>query len=77
MSRARALVATLWQMRWKDDRISCAVYRDGQGLQLRLEAGSRLILAEPFEMRPRMLARTRALRASLTRRGWQDVVKET
>jgi hypothetical protein len=66
-------VATLWQLAWDDDRLSCAVYKAGRGLEMRLESGSRTILAEPFELGPRMLARAQALRRSLKRRGWQDV----
>jgi hypothetical protein len=61
-------------MTYKDDRLSCAVYKAAVGLEMRLETGTGTILAEPFEMRPRMLARLQALRRSLRRRGWEDVV---
>jgi hypothetical protein len=40
---------------------------------MRLESSSSVIMTEPFELRPRMLARMQALRASLRRRGWQDL----
>ena len=65
-------VATLWQLAWNRDRIKCVVYRDGNGFELRLESHDAVILTEPFELQPRMLARTQALRDSLKRRGWQE-----
>ena len=65
-------VATLWQLAWNDDLLSCAVYKAGGGLEMRLESGRRTIFAEPFELGPRMVARTQALRRSLMRRGWKD-----
>lgn len=70
MSNARP-VATLWQLALNDDRLSCLVYRDADGFELRLESPTAVILSERFELQPRMLARTEALRASLTRRGWR------
>ena len=69
---ARA-VATLWQLAWNDDRIFCTVYRCHDGLQLRVESGTTVIVSEPFELQPRAMARTQALRASLKRRGWQEL----
>ncbi len=66
-------LAMLWQLAWKDDRLSCAVYRNGKGLEMRLEAGTRTLFAEPFELGPRMVARTQALRRSLMRRGWKEL----
>ena len=66
-------VATLWQLAWNDDRVFCTVYRCDDGLQLRVESATGVIVTEPFDLQPRALARTRALRASLMRRGWQDV----
>lgn len=65
-------VATLWQLAWNDDRLFCTVYRNDQGLQLRLESPTAVILSEAFELQPRSFARTQALRASLKRRGWQE-----
>lgn len=65
-------VATLWQLACDDDRLSCTVYRDQDGLQLRVESPTTIILSESFELQPRLLARTQALRASLKRRGWRD-----
>ena len=70
--RTRHPVATLWRLAWNDDRLSCAVYRAGGGLEMRLETGTHTILTEPFELRPRVLARMQALRRSLKRRGWED-----
>lgn len=66
-------VATLWRLALRQDRLTCAVYRHGTGFQLRLESPAAVIFTQPFELQPRMLARTEALRASLTRRGWQEV----
>jgi hypothetical protein len=71
-ARARP-VATLWQLAWNDDRIFCTVYRSNDGLQLRVESATTVILSEPFELQPRTFARTQALRASLKRRGWQEL----
>ena len=65
-------VATLWQLAWEDDRLSCVVYRSNAGLQLRLESPTTVILSEPFELQPRVLARMQALRDSLKRRGWRE-----
>jgi hypothetical protein len=66
-------IATLWRLTWKGDLLSCSVYRDGEGLELRLESPAAVILAEPFELQPRALARTQSLRESLKRRGWQEL----
>ena len=66
-------VATLWQLALAKDRLFCTVYRSDEGLQLRVETATAVILTEPFDMQPRTLARTQALRASLKRRGWQEV----
>jgi hypothetical protein len=66
-------VATLWQLAWNDDRVFCTVYRCDEGLQLRVESATSVIVAEPFDLQPRALARTRALRASLKRRGWREI----
>lgn len=66
------LVATLWQLSWNCDRIKCVVYRDGNGLELRVESQNAVILTEPCELQPRMLARAQALRDSLKRRGWHE-----
>ena len=65
-------MATLWRLAFDGDRLSCAVYRARTGLEMRLETATQTILTEPFELRPRMLARVQALRRSLKRRGWQD-----
>lgn len=65
-------IATLWQLAWNRDRIKCVIYRDGNGLEMRVESKNAVILTEPFDLQPRMLARTQALRESLKRRGWQE-----
>jgi hypothetical protein len=67
-------ITTLWRLAWQNDSVACVIYRDHAGLQLRLESPTATIVNEPFEMQPRMLARSQALRASLKRRGWQDVI---
>ena len=69
-------VAKLWQLRWKDDSVSCTIYRHGKDLELRLESPTALILAEPFELQPRMLARTQSLRESLKQRGWKETAND-
>jgi hypothetical protein len=69
-------VATLWEVEWEGQVLRCAVYRGREGLQLRLESATTTVLAEPFEMRPRSLARARRLRHSLTRRGWRDTAPQ-
>jgi len=66
-------VATLWQLGLAKDRLSCTIYRSDEGLQLRVETTTAVILTEPFDMQPRTMARTQALRASLKRRGWHEV----
>ena len=66
-------VATLWQLAWNDDRLFCTVYRNADGLTLQVESATNVIVSEPFELQPRTLARTQALRASLKRRGWREV----
>jgi hypothetical protein len=70
---ADAPIATLWELAWQDDRLTCAVYKREGGLQLRLESRNATILSEPFDLQPRMLARSKALRNSLKRRGWHDL----
>jgi hypothetical protein len=65
-------IATLWQLVWDDERLCCAVYRSHRGLELRLESGTRTLLSEPFELQPRMVSRTEALKRSLKRRGWRE-----
>lgn len=66
-------ISTLWNLTFNDQHLRCVVYRDVDGLELRLESPAGVILSEPFEMEPRALARTRALRESLKRRGWEEV----
>jgi len=66
-------ISTLWNLTFNNQNLRCAVYRDVNGLELRLESSAGVILSEPFEMEPRALARTRALRESLKRRGWEEV----
>jgi hypothetical protein len=65
-------VATLWRLTWKRVRVSCVVYQDVDGMQLRLESSKGVLFSGPFEMQPRNFARTKALRESLKRRGWKE-----
>ena len=53
--------------------MSCVVYQSAEGVQMRLESGAGVLMTEPFDMQPRTFARTRALRESLKRRGWQEI----
>jgi hypothetical protein len=66
-------ISTLWNLTFNNQHLRCVVYRNVNGLELRLESPAGVILSEPFEMEPRALARTRALRESLKRRGWEEV----
>jgi hypothetical protein len=65
-------VSTLWNLSFNGDRVSCVIYHGSHGMELRLESPAGIILSEPFDMQPRALARTRALRESLKRRGWLE-----
>jgi hypothetical protein len=65
-------VATLWQLSLDQEQLSCTVYRSGARFQLRVESATAIILTEPFDLEPRVFARSEALRASLKRRGWQE-----
>jgi hypothetical protein len=65
-------IARLWELAWNDERIACTIYRNDRGFQLRLESATTVLLTESVELQPRTFARTRALRASLKRRGWRD-----
>jgi hypothetical protein len=65
-------ISTLWNLTFNEQQLRCVVYRGVNGMELRLESPAGVILAEPFDMEPRALARTRALRESLKRRGWQE-----
>ena len=53
--------------------MSCVVYQGAGGMELRLESAAGVLMTEPFDMQPRAFARTRALRDSLKRRGWQEI----
>ena len=66
-------ISTLWNLTFNEQHLRCVVYRGVNGLELRLESPAGVILSEPFEMEPRAMARTRALRESLKRRGWEEV----
>jgi len=65
-------VAVLWELDWDDTRLSCAVYRHRDGFQLRVTSPTAVIVAEQFQLQPRALARARALRDELARRGWRN-----
>lgn len=65
-------ISTLWNLTFNAQQLRCVIYRGVNGLELRLESLTAVILSEPFDMDPRTLAKTRALRESLKRRGWED-----
>jgi hypothetical protein len=65
-------IAVLWDLEWNANRLACRIYRHGSEMQLRIESPTAIVITEPFEMRPRTLARVRALRDGLTRRGWRE-----
>ena len=67
-------ISTLWNLTFNDQHLRCVIYRCAKGMELRLESPAGVILVEPFDMEPRTLARTRALRESLKRRGWEEVI---
>ena len=70
-------VTTLWRLAWDGNELACVVYRESSGLRLAVESSSATssatILSEPFDLQPRALARTEALRSSLLRRGWREL----
>jgi hypothetical protein len=72
-SRGDHRIATLWQLAWRNQHLSCAVYREGDALRLTVESPTSVIVTEAFEMQPRALARAHALRDALMRRGWNAV----
>ena len=65
-------IATLWELAWNDERLACVVCHADDGLRLRIESQATVIVSERFTMEPRVVARVRALRDSLQRRGWYD-----
>ena len=65
-------VAVLWTLVWDENRLCCAVYRCGTGLELRVESARAVIVCEPFTIEPRALTRANMLRDDLKRRGWSD-----
>jgi hypothetical protein len=65
-------IATLWNLSWNADSVRCVIYQRDNGMQLRLESPTAVILSEPFDMQPRTFARSRALRDSLKRKGWKE-----
>jgi hypothetical protein len=62
----------LWELRWNENRLVCAVYRSTTGLHLRVESARAVIVSEPFVIEPRALARAQQLRDDLKRRGWTE-----
>ena len=69
--RTRTPVARLWELAWDDQRLACSIYRTGSALELAVESRQAVILSEAFHFEPRALARIKALREDLERRGWQ------
>ena len=52
--------------------LACVVYRTRKGLRLSIESPETVMLTEGFYLEPRALARAKALRDALKRRGWQE-----
>jgi hypothetical protein len=65
-------IAVLWDVERNDHRLACRIYRQGSGMQLRIESATAVLVAESFEMQPRAVARARTVHAGLMRRGWRD-----
>lgn len=65
-------IATLWQLVWDQQTIACVVYRTTDGMRLSIESPEAVMLTEGFDLRPRALARAKALREALKRRGWRE-----
>jgi hypothetical protein len=65
-------IAILWQLAFHDTALACVVYRDAEGMELRVESDAAVIVRERFDLQPRALARAQGLRESLKRRGWQE-----
>jgi hypothetical protein len=66
------LVATLWQLAWDGNQVSCVVYRSDDGFELAVESPTAVVITERFDLQPRALARANALRDALKRRGWAE-----
>ena len=65
-------VATLWQLALNGNQLSCVVYRTETSFELSIESPTAVVIAEPFDLQPRALARAQALRDALKRRGWSE-----
>ena len=65
-------ITTLWNLTFNQQQLRCVIYRGIKGMELRLESATAVILVEPFDAEPRALAKTKALRESLKRRGWEE-----
>jgi len=68
-----APLATLWNLGWHDDRLSCVIHRTDRGMQLTIQSAHSVVITERFELQPRALARAQALREALKRRGWREL----
>jgi len=65
-------VATLWQLAWDGNHVSCVVYRSDRGFELSVESPTAVVITERFDLQPRALARAHALRDALKRLGWSE-----
>jgi hypothetical protein len=65
-------VATLWDLTWDDDRLTCAIDASESGMKLTIWSNNAVIFTEPCDLQPRALARAQALRVALIRRGWRE-----
>jgi hypothetical protein len=69
-------LATLWRLAWEGNHLTCVVYNTHDGMQLSIESPEAVVIREKFDLQPRALARARALREALKRRGWHDTEEE-
>ena len=65
-------VTVLWRLSWEEQTLSCAVHRTEGGFELRLESPTGVVLAVPYDIRPRLMARFDRLKATLKRHGWRE-----
>ena len=73
MSESRGVprrVATLWELAWNGNQLSCVVNRTNDGFELSVESPTAVVITERFDLQPRAMARAHALRDALKRRGW-------
>ena len=65
-------IATLWQLAWNGNHLSCVVNRTEHGFELSVESPTAVVITERFDLQPRAVSRANALRDALRRRGWTE-----